>query len=510
MANIAALPDAQTMLRAGKPIEGKTFDYGPHLHSVLIVNTLSLLDAGDRVLAWVSNVPADYNVSLRAPGLTAQTVPYVNKFIAHTGLKVERYWRTKEYRLVPVPGTAPVSLRAPKVAAIKPEPVETFDLEPELEPDVEVEVEVEVPAVTITVPHRAEHLGDETIPGLAVPPKVKVTNGGKGYTRVGDIVVPDADYRTLTDAWKLRAAGNPAGVLITGPAGTAKTALAQAFAASMGIPFLKVDGGSIRTADDWAGAFRQDPNTKTWAHRWSPFAQVLRAGRPALVLIDEVNRTESPQALNALLGLMDWTGSLSVPDANASLVLPPGILVVATANIGPEYVGTLPIDGAVRQRFPYGVRLDYPTENVEAALVAHLTGVSKPIGERLVKMAAQQRLNREDPQQYPSGSVISTRVLLDIARRIADCKADPREAVLATLRGQFDPGDEAALSVCVDVQFPAPKAPDAVTEVQPDAATIVVGRHYFADDGAGLCRYVIPGMLSGVPCMKVHTDPIHY
>jgi MoxR-like ATPase len=201
---------------------------------------------------------------------------------------------------------------------------------------------------------------------------------------------------------------------------------------------------------------RQDANTKTWAHHWSPFAQVLRRGEPALILIDEINRTESPQALNALLGLLDMTGQLLVPDANDVLTLPAGIMVVATANIGPEFIGTLPLDGAVRQRFGFGVRMEFLPQATEAKLLTRLTGLAAAVATRLVKVADMQRQNRSDMQLYPSGSVISTRLLLDVARRIATCDTDPREALWATLMGQFETGDEAALTVCVETQFPSP------------------------------------------------------
>lgn len=452
---------------------------------------VALLDESSHVLAYASDAGTTVDLArLDAidPTIAGTIVPYVNAFIADTGQKVERYWRTKLYRLVtvsaptapgvrtaqkqpkrtltsfsapvadPSAGLTPFAAPAPKVEAVEvvePEPVEVA-------PTVVTTVAT---TVTQTV---VEPESDEDIPGLRILPKASVKPAGKGWVKVGTVVVRETDLNTLRDAWSLRQSGVPSAVLVTGPSGTAKTALVSAFAASLGVPFLKVDGGSIRTADDWAGAFRQDPNTHVWSHRWSPFARVLRKGEPAIVLIDEVSRTESPQALNALLGLLDWTGSLTVPDSNATLTMPAGVLVIATANIGPEFVGTLPIDGAVRQRFPHGVRMGYPDERIEVALLNDLTGIDPEVGKRLVKMADMQRLNREDPQLYPSGQIISTRVLVDIARRIAVCATEPREAVWSTLRAQFDPGDEKALSVCVDTQFPKPVDEDDATLVEVD------------------------------------------
>lgn len=377
----------------------------------------------------------------------ATLVAYVNAFLDGEA-RVEKYWRTKTYRRVGQPVASPVQRTVAPTA-----PVATTTPAPEA-PTVVVESTPEVTTVT-------------AIAGVEVPKRVKVTKvRAKGWSRIGEVLVRDEHLDTLNDAWTLRAAGVPAATLITGPAGTAKTALARAFAASLGVPFLKIDGGAIRTADDWAGAFRQDPTTKVWSHRWSPFAQVLRLGQPCVVLVDEITRTESPQALNAFMGLLDWTGAMLVPDAHEVLRLPAGVLVIATANIGPEFVGTLPLDGAVRQRFPFGIRMAYPEEAVEATLLNDLTGLDADVCTRLVTMAVTQRANRLDPQMYPSGAVISTRVLLDIARRITTCSRDPRAAVISTLSGQFDPEDDAALSVAIDTQFPAAPIVDdeALTE----------------------------------------------
>lgn len=463
MPNIPALPSGLDLAKA-EQLRG---DYGDHATWSRDGSIASLVYGG----SIVASVSVDGYFSVDLPNLDSTVVPYVNAFLDGTSQRVERYWRTKAYRLIG--GT-----KASAPAVVRPTIQQRVE---------QVETLVTVPEQGGGVPVERVVLHDESaIPGVEVPEAVKTTRvkGQKGWVRVGDIVVPETDVQTLRDAWTIRQSGVPASVLITGPAGTAKTALVRAFAASMGVPFLKVDGGAIRTADDWAGAFRQDPNTKTWQHRWSPFARVLQRGEPCIVLIDEINRPESPQALNALLGLLDWTGSLLVPDANAVLTMPPGVLVIATANIGPEFVGTLPLDGAVRQRFPYGIRLDYPIEAVEVDLVSTMTGVAPESAERLVTLASLQRMNREDAQQYPSGAVISTRVVLDIARRIAVSGTPDRDAVISTLRAQFDPGDEAALSILIDTQYPIEVEieNDAPIEIDEDEA------HRLARKAAGVAE----------------------
>jgi len=124
--------------------------------------------------------------------------------------------------------------------------------------------------------------------------------------------------------------------------------------------------------------------------------------------------------------------------------------------------------------------------------------------ERLVRMAVQQRIHRDDAQQYPSGAVISTRVLLSIAKRIA-LGTDPRAAVTSTLNAQFDPGDDAALSVVVDSQFPKGYKPEAPGEAK--EASITTERHWFVGSDPDSCGYVFT---DGSTCERSGTNTVHF
>jgi MoxR-like ATPase len=495
MANIAKLPDGIAI--SNSPPGGPTA-YGPHL-------TLTFeATSGYAILAKPDGKAlAKYGSNLRPlvqlSELDPLTVPYVNRFISPSGLVIIKDWRTGLYRTKVRRGAKKARAALPlAVVTETPKAASTHTAPPKVEQDAP---KMATGAV-ITVSGDTEYRS--TIPGMVMLPKVTLKGAGRGNTDCGGIILPTEQFTVLEDAWHLAQQGDPAAVLLTGPAGTAKTMLVRAFAAYLGVPYLKVDAGAVRTADDWAGAFRQDPNTKTWAHRWSPLAMALREGKPCVLHIDELTRTETPAALNAFMGLLDETGTLLVPDANAVLTMPKGILVVATANIGPEFVGTLPLDGAVRQRFPYGVRMANPSEVNESKLIVKRTGVSDEVAVALVRMANQQRQHRDDAQQYPSGAIISTRILLSIAKRIAVRHADPREAVVSVLQGQFDPGDDAALTVVIDSQFP--KKPVATPPVAAGAASIVTERHWFNGSGPA-CAYVLS---NGTTCGAVAKSPIHF
>jgi len=399
---------------------------------------------------------AGYSVDLKAIG-SGEVTPYVNRFIAGWG-KVETYWRTGELRL-----KAQSASSAPAPRRAQPERTEQRTVPaPAVEPAPEVVVEptpvvVTTAPVVVATPEVIVEREHDFDPIPVVEPKVKAvrrTIKGTKVVTVGTVTVPERFFDDVEDAWQDRDEDRLAAVLVTGPSGTAKTLFIRAFAAYVGVPFIKVDGGAIRTADDWFGGLKQDPNTKTWAFQYSAFGYALKHGIRCIVLLDEANRSETPQALNAVLGLLDGTKSVYISDAREFLRLPKGMLVAVTANKGAEYVGTVPFDAAVTQRFNYGVTFTYPTEDIETTIVHEVTGLGKDEAGRLVRMANQQRPLRGDLVQFPSGTGISTRMLCYIGSRVVDRGRDIRAAIDSCFEAQFDPEDHTALDVIVDQHFP--------------------------------------------------------
>ena len=102
MANIGKLPSAAELIARGD----QQGTYGDRLFyrreidgSVSLVTSGSVIVAqawADRVKVWLEE-------------LDPLVVPYVNAFAVLTGKRVEKYWRTKEYRIVGDGGT-PVQL----------------------------------------------------------------------------------------------------------------------------------------------------------------------------------------------------------------------------------------------------------------------------------------------------------------------------------------------------------------------------------------------------------------
>lgn len=520
MAKLPALASGLDLVQSGR--QGKGLPYGKHPNITVSVfdRAAYIYDAG-KPLASVRLQPDGTGITVLRDGfaITTQSVPYVNAFVEGTGQFVVKNWRAPkerpEYMLrtvkaIPVP-TAPITVVA-TASGSTAKPKRTAK---PVAATATVSAETGGPVITVAdSPASAATSALRGVPGVEFPKRTKVKGAGtRGWTLMGRTVLPTSDYEALLGEWNVandRSDSDVAAVLITGPAGTAKTMAVKDFAGTLGVPYLKVDGGTIRTADDWSGAYRQDAQTKVWAHRWSSFAQVLKAGEPCIIHIDELTRAESPMALNALLGLLDETGTLGVPDANTVLTMPKGILIVASANIGPEFVGTLPIDGAVRQRFPLGMQMNYPPAAVETKLLTDRYGLDEGIAQGLVRLAAMQRKDRDNAQMYPSGSIISTRILLYIAKRIAIGNRKPREVIASVLAGQFEPWEmQNTLSVVIDSQFPKSGVLPTAAAAPGDDTTIIADRHYFVTGafGTAACEYIFPG--HGTACTKPETDPIH-
>lgn len=420
-------------------------------------------------------------------------VPYVNALLKAVGdsRRVETYWRSGSLRVLDaaskpvrsrkVKPLSPLQAKGFSDAAIKRAEERKAKREANEAEDKRVEAlvaakhpvlaaavapVVTTPAVVaspgpVVVASSGPAFTAESIP--PVGPATKVTrrriDGTEYVTYHGRsmITVEARHHDTLTDALKGSVLGEPASVIITGPSGTSKTLLARAFADSVQLPMIKKDGATVRSADDWFGGLRQDPDSGRWTWVWNDFGRALLEGTPCVVLLDEANRAETVQALNMALGLLDETGSVYVAAALTTLHKPKGMLVIVTANKGAEYVATLPFDTAVTQRFGSGgVRLNYLPAKVEVQVLLDVVpGIDQKVADGFVNMANQQRGLKDDPTQFPSGIGMSTRMLVDAARSIRRSNLDPRAVLRATFDAQFEVEDMKALDNVLDMHFPA-------------------------------------------------------
>ena len=175
------------------------------------------------------------------------------------------------------------------------------------------------------------------------------------YERVRDEVAAVVVGQDETLAQILTGLACGGHVLIEGPPGVAKTLLARALSATLGIQFTRAQFTPDMLPSDLTGTM------------------VLRGGelvfRPGpvftiVLLADEINRTP-PKTQAALLEAMQ-EGQVSV-DGRAH-ELPQPFLVIATQN-PVEYEGTYPLPEAQLDRFLLRVDIGYPDAETERAML---------------------------------------------------------------------------------------------------------------------------------------------
>jgi len=146
-------------------------------------------------------------------------------------------------------------------------------------------------------------------------------------------------------------------VLLEGPPGTAKTFLAQCFAAATGLDFGRIQFTPDLLPGDILGSNLFNFQTSQFTLTRGPiFTELL--------LADEINRTP-PKTQAALLEAMQERRVTLDGQAHA---LPPHFMVVATQN-RIESQGVYPLPEAQLDRFAFKLVIPYPDADEEAAIV---------------------------------------------------------------------------------------------------------------------------------------------
>ncbi len=161
-------------------------------------------------------------------------------------------------------------------------------------------------------------------------------------------------------------------VLMEGVPGLGKTLLVRSLGQVLDLPFRRVQFTPDLMPGDILGAeiLEEDHGTGHRSFRFQPGPVFT-----SLLLADELNRTP-PKTQAALLEAMQ---ERTVSFAGVTHQLPRPFFVLATQN-PLEQAGTYPLPEAQLDRFLLHVRVDYPTEAEERAILAQTTGapVSDP------------------------------------------------------------------------------------------------------------------------------------
>jgi len=216
-------------------------------------------------------------------------------------------------------------------------------------------------------------------------------------------------------------------VLLEGPPGTAKTFLAQCFAASLGLDFGRIQFTPDLMPGDILGSNLFNFQTSQFTLTRGPiFCDML--------LADEINRTP-PKTQAALLEAMQERRVTLDGSAHA---LPDHFMVVATQN-PIESQGVYPLPEAQLDRFLFKLLIPYPDIEEERRIVARYgedQGLPKPADLGIQSVTSSQQLDAaveavrsvtlaENVTDYVVRLVRATRESADLS-----CGASPRAGVL--------------------------------------------------------------------------------
>ena len=361
-----------------------------------------------------SDIYVGFRVIIEADA-DSKTASRLNKLLAGTGFpKVEKYHRNGQMMVrtkgapTPVPcvidGVDSASGYAWTVVST-PTPT-TPAPAPETTPEAAPEPEAPAPEAIKVAPVKTGAARDL----FRVPSKATTH----------DIVTSKSNRDVLQAAWDLHQKGQPATVMLEGPAGTGKTSIVDDFASKQGVGVFVFDGAAAASWADWTGSTILTDGEKgtTTKFAQSSFIEAIRADGPhagvnRIVLVDEVNRAESAAANNALMPILSQL-RLFIAEANETVHVDPAVMFVFTMNRG--YRGTTALDEALADRMWTTIRMDYLDKDDEVALVTSRTGITPEQAEPLVNVARQVR---DVASRGELDEAVSTRSVLQAAHFVS-------------------------------------------------------------------------------------------
>ena len=252
-----------------------------------------------------------------------------------------------------------------------------------------------------------------------------------------DFFILEEDGKNL-DRFEKMSARHPVNTLITGNQGCGKSSLVRQFSAIYSRPMATFQIGLLLESGQLFGQTRLKEGETYYREYLFPKA-IQTPG--CVIHLEEINRTESPHALNELFSVLSEDRSIWI-DELGFVEDAPGVIFFATMNEGDEFTGTDSLDAALKDRF-YRFHLEYLPEEVEREVLIRKTGISEEEALKVLKMVNRIRNNEE------MGISVSVRHSLMIAELVS-FGASMREALVYSLQVSKDSLESLLLSVHVE------------------------------------------------------------
>lgn len=262
---------------------------------------------------------------------------------------------------------------------------------------------------------------------------------------VGDVFVTEGQMRVLEVAKKRIEASKNINVWLRGDSGYGKTSIPRAFAEANGYDFVLVNCALVVDPEEFFGI----RGLKDGQTLFEPthLAKALEAGR-AVIVFDEINRAHT-HVVNALFSVLDDTRSAYAAGADFSVA--GGIAFFFTSNEGTRFVGTNPLDAALRNRMDVALKVIPLSEEIEIIL-AERCGLEYAQAQKLVARIRGIRKAVDDTEIMVD---VSTRSTKKVANLVADGMG-LEDAIMDAIVGMVDEEDLRKLvDIVTDTKFVA-------------------------------------------------------
>ena len=228
---------------------------------------------------------------------------------------------------------------------------------------------------------------------------------------------------------------HPVNILTTGNQGCGKSSLVRQFAYMYQRPMATFQVGLLLEAGQLFGQQRlREGETYYQAFLFPKAIQTPRC----VIHLEEINRSESPHALNELFSVLSEDRSIWI-DELGMVQVAPEVMFFATMNEGESFSGTDELDEALKDRF-YRIHLEYLPHGVEKEVLIRKTGISESEADQVLNMV--NRIRQNDHIEMS----VSIRHSLMIAELVS-MGSSLREALIYSLQISKDTLESLLLSI---------------------------------------------------------------
>ncbi len=231
---------------------------------------------------------------------------------------------------------------------------------------------------------------------------------------------------------------HPVNILTTGNQGCGKSTLVRQFAHIYRRPMATFQVGLLLESGQLFGQQRLRGGETYYQEFLFPKA-IQTPG--CVVHLEEINRSETPHALNELFSVLSEDRSIWI-DELGFVEVAPNVIFFATMNEGDEFTGTEALDAALKDRF-YRIHLEYLPHEVEKEVLVRKTGLQPAQADEVLRIVNGIRNNEQ------LGLSVSIRHSLMIAELVS-LGASLREALVYSLQISKDTLESLLLAVQVE------------------------------------------------------------